>query len=943
MNTRKITFILIAAFALLVIAGTKVSQLTRTRALQETSRFLVSTQDVTTGRWSSRYITAPDLATNLGPWITNISSGSGSLASYVLTNNDTKAVQLAGSLLVSGRQTNNEAVRLNDDITQTAGLNADFAFLSANTLDVNGTNITAVIHALGTNITYTSNDLYNAIVAAGISAPTATNIARYFATNSALITSNQLELVKAPKTNATLYGNVTIDGATASEIAAFNASKQLVPVAGISATEAGYLDGVTDNIQDQINETPNAVSPQGFRLSNRLLERIADWRHAGLEFYDSFEREGLTNYPGTSDSGHVWGHAPIGTTTNLVWIGGGRFRHATNGPTGPHYWGVTRTNLSVNWGWFGGTVMYEGLGNNGWEDTATIILCRSLDFNTSQPYLHFRVLRTGLQVQLSQTNNLINETYPIPLTNNVLYTFNAYVHSNRLIAQVGNNRYEVTHDSLAQESITNATVLIFEHNRRTTNITSGYYASYGDAWAGPLPFHMHRYMTDGIYRGSNGVINSITFADGTTQTTAGGSGGSGTNNPVLLTTAPTISLIADQTAAVQFSTNQSFAFTVTGNSNQSSAIVLQLQNTSTNTIYASNSFGLYALRDGSNVTAFAIPPSSILQLNASLDRSNRWVAVQSTKDYALLFGANITPTTNHTDGTISIAASGGSATVAFNVTNITVSATNEIVIDLAAFDLAKVSLLTNLNRITFSNPPTMGKRGQVYFQQDTNGTRTIANWNVAGGRLQMPTNATTTLTTNANAVDVLEAMPGFHNTNLFAWWPQDFHPRIGITNSLDDGIIDCSAAGQSFLTIQGVTASAQDYYASAFASDGQDICKVELNLAVNASETASFFVELRSAAATNSPSQTVLATSDTKTPVQIGTTTNYVTFSFPSTVSTASGSTNWWVVRKTAASPYGLNFGRASGSVNLMKSSPDGIAWTDVTTTRQGNYRTLKP
>jgi hypothetical protein len=80
MNSRKITALLVCAFSLLVVAGTKVSQLTRTRSLQSTSRFMVSTQDATSGRWSSRYITAPDLATNIGPWITNSGSGTGGSA-----------------------------------------------------------------------------------------------------------------------------------------------------------------------------------------------------------------------------------------------------------------------------------------------------------------------------------------------------------------------------------------------------------------------------------------------------------------------------------------------------------------------------------------------------------------------------------------------------------------------------------------------------------------------------------------------------------------------------------------------------------------------------------------------------------------------------------------------------------------------------------------------
>lgn len=86
MNSRKITILCVIALALLAVAGTKVSQLTRTRALQSTSRFLVSTQDAVNGRWSSRYITAPDLATNLGPWITNSGSGGGGGTANIYTN-----------------------------------------------------------------------------------------------------------------------------------------------------------------------------------------------------------------------------------------------------------------------------------------------------------------------------------------------------------------------------------------------------------------------------------------------------------------------------------------------------------------------------------------------------------------------------------------------------------------------------------------------------------------------------------------------------------------------------------------------------------------------------------------------------------------------------------------------------------------------------------------
>lgn len=287
MNTRKTTFILIAAFALLVIAGTKVSQLTRTRSLQETSRFLVSTQDATSGRWSSRYITAPDLATNLGPWITNISSGSGSAD---LITNENQFGASTTLTIKSGAEITNTALRGNttvygdmlasgpgtfksDDFAGefvlvtslgSPAYIAESAITETELLTLSGIagNIATNLAAKMPTATFlsSSNDLYSLIIAAGISANTATNISRYFATNSAIVTSNNLYAVLAQKTNSTLYGTVTIDGATASEVAAFNASKQLVPVAGISPTELGFIDGLTENVQDAIDSHAGLLS-----------------------------------------------------------------------------------------------------------------------------------------------------------------------------------------------------------------------------------------------------------------------------------------------------------------------------------------------------------------------------------------------------------------------------------------------------------------------------------------------------------------------------------------------------------------------------------------------------------------------------------------------------------------------------------------------------------
>jgi hypothetical protein len=131
---------------------------------------------------------------------------------------------------------------------------------------------------------------------------------------------------------------------------------------------------------------------------------------------------------------------------------------------------------------------------------------------------------------------------------------------------------------------------------------------------------------------------------------------------------------------------------------------------------------------------------------------------------------------------------GGSAS--FISTNIYVTNTSPFVLKLAEFDKFMVHLETNATLI-LSNASTLTKRAQIYYQQDTNGTRTV-DLTVAGGLLQ--TNAVMQPTTNANALDLLEIMPGFFDTNLVAWWPQNFQPRIAFTNSLAGGAAECSTS-----------------------------------------------------------------------------------------------------------------------------------------------------
>lgn len=1135
--------IFLLAIVLLATAGTKLSQMRRTTTLKSNDLFMVVR--TTDGKRTNFTIETRYLGPELGPYITN--SGSGGSGNSIAsdsgkgTNTDFYGtVELFGQDFFSGATANvfSNSVTIGGD------------------LSLQGfSDVAATLTALGTNITYSSNELYSQIVAAGISANTATNIARYWATNAALQVSNQLLLTLAAKTNPTLYGTVTIDSATANEVAAFSSGKGLVPVPGVSPTELGFIDGLTENVQDALNAFSsgaltsfasgisnvvylNSASNVVSTLSNvvsgtrYVLAKGAEWpvradsvKSNGLGAINIFNKtnveivgygatiyatnigdvlfltnchnfqiEGLTvkgtvetNYAALGPIGVVWGalgffacndlrlyhnriidhhdhgmldYASQGgnwkpATTNVQ----GRFNFFYNGGSMRTNEGIAKDGTAIvptGGDWTDNTIMYwlrgiepyiENL--SGSATAQNTLLARNRIINSMDDAIltagstnahgliiedniiewhpgatwrgsNFIVSATGININGGQRVKILRNkihnapNYDISIIGDLHkhgYQINDNTGDGHFYASSGgggiqinttaalwpNNAFEVNRNYISNKRIYGMALAGIRNSEAVGNtlINTGTNAYTRALWiytdgsmgvsnvvlrdttiindersagvptrgidieSGAKAMRILNTKINGISTEiNNGAGSEVLIRNHTTGSTnqlatignlnvasnalaSASGGGSGTNNPVL-SASPTIAIIANQTARAMFTTNASFAWTITGASNQSTVVEVELANTSTNTIYATNALAPHVVEYGSNVTTLAIAPTSKLITRSWLNRSNEWVMTTFGAPYALTFsGAGVTMTTNHTTKTVDAAISGsGSGSSSFNETNITVSNTNLILLDVGSFDLFRLSLLTNYNwRVT--NISNLRKRAQVYFQQDTNGQRLLGSADVAGGLLQ--TNANLQATTNANGLDVLEILPGFFSSNAIAWWPQNFQPRIAFTNSLDDGVIDCSAAGQSFLTINGVTASAADYYASGFTSDGQDICKVELNLAVNASETASFFVELRSAAATNSPSQTVLATSDTKTAASIGTTTNYVTFSFPSTVSTASGSTNWWVVRKTSSSAFGLNFGRASGSVNLMKSSPDGIAWTDVSTTRQGNYRTFKP
>lgn len=112
------------------------------------------------------------------------------------------------------------------------------------------------------------------------------------------------------------------------------------------------------------------------------------------------------------------------------------------------------------------------------------------------------------------------------------------------------------------------------------------------------------------------------------------------------------------------------------------------------------------------------------------------------------------------------------------VTNITVTATANVLLDFAAANVFKLVLRTNLT-YTFTNTSYLTKRAKVYFLQDLIGARALTAFALAGGLIQ--TNENMQFNTNAAALELMAVEKGFWVTNLVTEWQRDYNPRIGPT------------------------------------------------------------------------------------------------------------------------------------------------------------------
>lgn len=107
------------------------------------------------------------------------------------------------------------------------------------------------------------------------------------------------------------------------------------------------------------------------------------------------------------------------------------------------------------------------------------------------------------------------------------------------------------------------------------------------------------------------------------------------------------------------------------------------------------------------------------------------------------------------------------SSMAASISNVLVTTTADVLLDLSAFSLFQISILTNGNFV-LTNLQAGFQQAELILQQDTNGQRTTS-WRLSGGILKS-NGMSLQLATNANTEDLLILGPSTFSTNLTAWW-----------------------------------------------------------------------------------------------------------------------------------------------------------------------------
>ena len=144
---------------------------------------------------------------------------------------------------------------------------------------------------------------------------------------------------------------------------------------------------------------------------------------------------------------------------------------------------------------------------------------------------------------------------------------------------------------------------------------------------------------------------------------------------------------------------------------------------------------------------------------------------------------------------------------------------------------------------------------------------------------------------------------------------------------------------QSHETADGL-ASGGYYFANLItSSSAYDLTKVSLHFSRNALDTSDYVVTIRPDNSTQ-PSATVLGTSDTVLNASVGTSADWVEFTFSTPVSLSSSTLYWIVLTKTGTTTgYAASVSRGNTTTENMQGSTDGSTWSSISATRSALHR----
>ncbi len=249
----------------------------------------------------------------------------------------------------------------------------------------------------------------------------------------------------------------------------------------------------------------------------------------GYEFWDDFNRT-VTNSPGVSPSGHTWGFSSAsGVNSNVVFVQDGAFKIATNAQAGATYWGITNSNPNTVWNKFKGSFLYREYDANGFRQNLGFILANNY-FRGGTNWLHVGINQNGFYAQRELADFFINELFATELETDIEHTYEILLSGDKLWARVAGNYYFVQDDAIT--NYTSFPVVIYEHNMKMTNRPAQYFGEWLSAAAGQFESPFVNMTKPFSYNSNSTAISSISFSDGSEQTTAwtglGGSGGSTT-------------------------------------------------------------------------------------------------------------------------------------------------------------------------------------------------------------------------------------------------------------------------------------------------------------------------------------------------------------------------------------------------------------------------------